>query len=164
MKFFEFLDPWIFMTPQTPTGGMMGVMWHLKWVETEVEPLETNHYGCRLLVSCYRAGNTVYSGQLWLQSVKLHYCGQGGYFSPWDPQYTIAFHSSHDTSTHVYIYCTDGLLTKKLETAPVHESLTFFITFSLSLSLPTSLPPSLPPSNLLHCQMLVDRIAMYVHM
>ena len=71
--------------------------------ETEVEPLETNHYGCRLLVGRYRAGNTVYSGQLWLQSVEFRYCGQGGYFSPRDPRYTIAFRSSRDTSTGSYI-------------------------------------------------------------
>ena len=65
--------------------------------------METNHYGCRLLVGRYQAGTTVYSGLLWLQSVEFRFCGQGGYFSPRDPRYTIAFRSSRDTSVGSYV-------------------------------------------------------------
>ena len=71
--------------------------------EDDSEPLEDHHYGCRLLVGRYQAGSVVYSGLLWVQSVEFRYCGQGGYFSPRDPRYTIAFRSSRDTSSGSYI-------------------------------------------------------------
>ena len=86
---FQFLDPLDLHDPSDPhwwnDGGHVasevGLLSHnivVQGGETEVEPLETNHYGCRLLVSCYRAGNTwstvVASGQaslLWPRGLFL---------------------------------------------------------------------------------------------
>ena len=86
-----------------PEVGLLSHNIVIQGGEDEREPLETNHYGCRLLVGRYQAGTTVYSGLLWLQSVEFRFCGQGGYFSPRDPRYTIAFRSSRDTSVGSYV-------------------------------------------------------------
>ena len=71
--------------------------------EEEDEPLEFHHYGCRLLVGSYSDQGFDYSGRLWLQSVEFRFCGQGGYFSPRDPRYSIAFRSSRETAAGSYV-------------------------------------------------------------
>ena len=76
----------------TPTGG-----------EHPEEPLEDHHYGCRLLVGEYTSTPFTYSGHLWMDSVEFRYCGQGGYFSPRDPRYSIAFRDSYDGAAGSYI-------------------------------------------------------------
>lgn len=117
---YDFLEPSDLDNPQP--GGMsvdsrwwndggkvapeVGLLSHnivIQGGEDEREPLESNHYGCRLLVGRYQAGGVVYSGHLRLQSVEFRFCGQGGYFSPRDPRYSIAFRSSRDTSVGSYI-------------------------------------------------------------
>ena len=87
----------------SPEVGLLSHNIVVQGGEDQSEPLETNHYGCRLLVGRYRAGTAVYSGLLWLDSVEFRYCGQGGYFSPRDPRYSIAFRSSRETSVGSYI-------------------------------------------------------------
>ena len=111
---FNFLDPtdlddtsdprwWNDEGTMAPEVGLLSHNIVVRGGEDEAEPLETNHYGCRLLVGRYRAGTTVYSGRVWLDSVEFRYCGQGGYFSPYDPRYSIAFRSSRETSVGSYI-------------------------------------------------------------
>lgn len=55
------------------------------------EPQERNYYGCRLLVGTYSNGASTFPGRLQLDSVELRFCGQGGFFTPADPRYAIAF-------------------------------------------------------------------------
>lgn len=38
-----------------------------------------------------------------MDSVEVRFCGQGGYFSPRDPRYSIAFRNSFETSSGSYI-------------------------------------------------------------
>ncbi len=71
--------------------------------EDPSEPLEQNHYGCRILVGEYFSGRFVYNGRLKIDSVEIRNCGQGGYFSPRDPRYSIAFANSFETSAGSYI-------------------------------------------------------------
>lgn len=117
---YDFLDPLDLDNPQP--GGLspdsqwwndggkvapeVGLLSHniiIQGGEDENEPLEHNHYGCRLLVGRYQVGTLTYGGHLQIQSVEFRYCGQGGYFSPQDPRYSIAFRSSRDTSADSYI-------------------------------------------------------------
>ena len=111
---FDFLEPSDLEDPSDPRwwndGGHVapevGLLSHnivVRGGEDGAEPLETNHYGCRLLVGRYRGGSSVYSGLLWLDSVEFSHCGQGGYFTPLDPRYSIAFRSSRDTSVGSYV-------------------------------------------------------------
>lgn len=65
--------------------------------------LEENHYGCRILIAEYATGSYVFHGRLNLDSVEIRYCGQGGYFSPRDPRYAIAFTNSFETSVGSYV-------------------------------------------------------------
>ena len=59
------------------------------------EPLDTHHYGCRILVGEYTSQQGyLYSGHVMMDSVEVRHCGQGGYFSPSDPRYAIAFKNS----------------------------------------------------------------------
>ena len=67
------------------------------------EPLEFNHYGCRLLAGSYSTSWFTFTGHLKLDSVEIRYCGQGGYFSPRDPRYAIAFRDSFNRSGGSYI-------------------------------------------------------------
>lgn len=56
------------------------------------EPLDEYHYGCRILVGEYTT-NTLYTytGTVNMDSVEIRHCGQGGYFSPIDPRYSLVF-------------------------------------------------------------------------
>lgn len=38
-----------------------------------------------------------------LDSVEIRFCGQGGYFSPRDPRYAIAFHNNFNNSSGSYV-------------------------------------------------------------
>ncbi len=77
----------------SPSGG-----------EDSDEPLEMHHYGCRILVGQYTSrGYTTYRGNLWMDSAEVRYCGQGGYFSPRDPRYSIAFRDNSAQSAGNYI-------------------------------------------------------------
>ena len=68
------------------------------------EPLEEYHYGCRILVGQFQSfSSTTYTGTLQMDSVEVRYCGQGGYFSPYDPRYSIAFHNCFDASHESYV-------------------------------------------------------------
>ena len=87
----------------SPEVGLLSHNIVIEGGEDSDEPLETHHYGCRLLVGQYQAGAWVYSGRLWLHSVEFRHCGQGGFFSPRDPRYSIAFRSSHETSAGSYV-------------------------------------------------------------
>ncbi len=81
-----------FLFPSLPLGG-----------EHSDEPLELHHYGCRLLVGSYSDDYFTYSGHLWIDSVEFRYCGQGGYYSPRDPRYSIAFQNNFDSSRSDYV-------------------------------------------------------------
>lgn len=65
--------------------------------------LEEHHYGCRILVGQYITHSYTFSGQLKMDSVEIRHCGQGGYFSPRDPRYSIAFRNCFETSMGSYI-------------------------------------------------------------
>ena len=67
------------------------------------QPLEQHHYGCRLLVGEYTSRGFTFSGHAWLDSVEFRFCGQGGYFSPRDPRYSIAFRNNFDSSIGSYV-------------------------------------------------------------
>ena len=67
------------------------------------QSLEDHHYGCRVLVGKYTTRGYSFHGHLKLDSVELRYCGQGGYFSPRDPRYAIAFHNNFNSSNGSYI-------------------------------------------------------------
>ena len=71
--------------------------------EDPSQPLEQHHYGCRLLVGQYSTRGYIFHGHLELESVELRYCGQGGYFSPRDPRYAIAFHNNFNYSNGSYV-------------------------------------------------------------
>jgi hypothetical protein len=71
--------------------------------EDAAEPLETHHYGCRILVGKYAVGSITLSGNLKLDSVEVRFCGQGGFFSPRDPRYAIAFRNNFKSSSGSYI-------------------------------------------------------------
>ena len=51
----------------------------------------------------YSVAGFTYTGRLQLDSVEFRFCGQGGYFSPTDPRYSIAFRNSFDSSEGSYI-------------------------------------------------------------
>lgn len=72
--------------------------------EDVVQPLETHHYGCRIFVGRYnmRQDFTIF-GNLKMDSVEVRFCGQGGYFSPRDPRYAIAFRNNFELSSESYI-------------------------------------------------------------
>ena len=67
------------------------------------EPQEWNYYGCRLLVGRYSNGVSTFPGRLQLDSVELRFCGQGGYFTPADPRYAIAFLNNFDSSVGSFV-------------------------------------------------------------
>ena len=67
------------------------------------DPQEVHHYGCRILVGRYTSRGFMYSGSLKMDSVEVRFCGQGGYFSPRDPRYSIAFRNNFDGSSESYI-------------------------------------------------------------
>ena len=67
------------------------------------EPLEYHHYGCRVLIGQYSYENFEFTGQAHFDSVEFRYCGQGGYFAPHDPRYSIAFKDMSDGSSRSYI-------------------------------------------------------------
>ena len=68
------------------------------------EPIEDHHYGCRILVGQFQSFTGItYTGTLQMDSVEVRYCGQGGYFSPYDPRYSLAFLNCFESSTESYI-------------------------------------------------------------
>lgn len=71
--------------------------------DSDEEPLEYHHYGCRVLVGQYSYENFEFTGQAHFDSVEFRYCGQGGYFAPHDPRYSIAFKDMSDGSRSSYI-------------------------------------------------------------
>ena len=87
----------------SPEVGLLSHNIVIQGGEDEEELLEHHHYGCRVLVGSYFAGGLVYSGRLWLHSVEIRFCGQGGYFSPRDPRYAIVFRGSRATSVGSYV-------------------------------------------------------------
>lgn len=71
--------------------------------EDPAQPLETHHYGCRILAGSYTSRGYTYISNLKLDSVEMRYCGQGGYFSPRDPRYSIAFRNNFASSNSSYV-------------------------------------------------------------
>jgi len=55
-------------------------------------------------VSQYTSRGYTYSGNLWMDSVEVRHCGQGGYFSPRDPRYSIAFRNNFGRSSGNYVH------------------------------------------------------------
>ena len=68
------------------------------------QPQEWNYYGCRLLVGTCSDGIYTFSGPVQIDSVEFRFCGQGGYFSPADPRYSIAFLDNFDDSIGSFIH------------------------------------------------------------
>ena len=72
--------------------------------EDPEEPLEYHHYGCRVLIGQYEYDdNEDFVGKAEFASVEFRYCGQGGYFSPFDPRYAIAFKDLSSDSQGNYV-------------------------------------------------------------
>ena len=71
--------------------------------ENPDQMLEQHHYGCRVLVGKYTTRGYTFRGHMKLDSVELRFCGQGGYFSPRDPRYAIAFRNNFNGSEQSYI-------------------------------------------------------------
>ena len=87
-----------------PEVGLLSRNIVIQGGEEESEPLELHHYGCRILIGQYKSSTGVrYSGFIRMDSVEIRHCGQGGYFSPRDPRYSIAFRNVFDMSSGSYI-------------------------------------------------------------
>lgn len=71
--------------------------------EDSEQPLETHHYGCRIFVGRHDTRLFSIPGNLKMDSVEVRFCGQGGYFSPRDPRYAIAFRNVFESSSGSYI-------------------------------------------------------------
>ena len=83
-----------------PEVGLLSHNIIIQGGEDELEPLEYNHYGCRILIGQYSSTlGFVYNGFVTIDSVEIRFCGQGGYFSPRDPRYSIAFKSSFESAS-----------------------------------------------------------------
>ena len=81
-----------------PEVGLLSRNIVIQGGEEQDEPLEMHHYGCRILIGQYRSSTlgVQYSGYVKMESVEVRYCGQGGYHSPRDPRYSIAFRNNFD--------------------------------------------------------------------
>ena len=90
----------IFTIEHTTT---MLLLWVFIGGEDHNQLLEDHHYGCRLLVGRYTTRGFTFHGHLELDSVEFRFCGQGGYFSPRDPRYAIAFHNNYNSSVGSYV-------------------------------------------------------------
>ena len=87
-----------------PEVGLLSRNIIIQGGENEAEPLEEHHYGCRILIGHYRSSIGVqYTGFIRMDSVEVRHCGQGGYHSPRDPRYSIAFRNCFDRSAGSYI-------------------------------------------------------------
>lgn len=88
----------------------MGLLTHniiIQGGEDPLEPLEEYHYGCRILVGQYEdLLSNRYTGHLLMNSVEVRHCGQGGYHSPRDPRYSIAFKNLLSFSDSSITQCT----------------------------------------------------------
>jgi len=72
--------------------------------EDPSEPLELDHYGCRILVGHYTDSHgDLQVGRAKIDSIEIRYCGQGGYFSPRDPRYSLVFKDLQDEGVNSYI-------------------------------------------------------------
>lgn len=68
------------------------------------EPQEFHHYGCRILIGRYTDNyGDQQVGRAQIDSVELRYCGQGGYFSPRDPRYSLVFKDLKDDGENSYV-------------------------------------------------------------
>ena len=76
----------------SPEVGLLSHNIVIQGGEDDEEPLEQHHYGCRILIGEYTTFLMyTYTGSVSIDSVEVRFCGQGGYFSPRDPRYSIAF-------------------------------------------------------------------------
>ena len=72
--------------------------------EDPSEPLELDHYGCRILVGHYTDSHgDLQVGRAKIDSIEIRYCGQGGYFSPRDPRYSLVFKDLQDEGVNSYV-------------------------------------------------------------
>jgi len=88
----------------SPEVGLLSRNIVIQGGEDPSEPLEHHHYGCRVLVGRYidSFGDT-HVGRTQIDSVELRYCGQGGYFSPRDPRYSLAFKDLKEDGAGSYV-------------------------------------------------------------
>lgn len=97
------IHPILYFTLHHSHNTLYSHNYELEGGEEAEEPLEAHHYGCRILASTYTYRGYTYSGNLWMDSVEVRFCGQGGYFSPRDPRYSIAFKDNSGESSGNYV-------------------------------------------------------------
>jgi len=88
----------------SPEVGLLSRNIIIQGGEDLSEPLEQHHYGCRVLVGRLTDsyGDT-HIGRALLDSVEIRYCGQGGYFSPRDPRYSLVFKDLKEDGASSYV-------------------------------------------------------------
>ena len=87
-----------------PEVGLLSRNIVIQGGEDPSEPLELHHYGCRILVGRYTDSyGDLQVGRAQIDSIELRYCGQGGYFSPRDPRYSLAFKDLDDDGASSYV-------------------------------------------------------------
>lgn len=76
----------------SPEVGLLSHNIIIQGGDDDIELLEEYHYGCRILVGEYTTSTLyTYTGTVNIDSVEIRHCGQGGYFSPIDPRYSLVF-------------------------------------------------------------------------
>ena len=95
---------WNDNSTMAPEVGLLSRNILIQGGEDPVEPLEFHHYGCRILIGRYRSTLGIqYSGFIKMEGVEVRHCGQGGYHSPRDPRYSIAFRNNFGNSVGSFI-------------------------------------------------------------
>ncbi len=86
----------------SPEVGVLSRNIIIQGGEDPEEPLEDYHYGCRILIGEYTTPSLyIYTGTVSFDSIEVRYCGQGGYFSPTDPRYSIAIKDIADSNSYI---------------------------------------------------------------
>ena len=87
-----------------PEVGLLSRNIVIQGGEHPSEPLEMHHYGCRILIGRYTDSHgDLQIGRAQIDSIEIHYCGQGGYFSARDPRYSLAFKDLKNDGANSYV-------------------------------------------------------------
>ena len=86
----------------SPEVGLLSHNIIIQGGEDPEEPQEEHHYGCRILIGEYTTSlQYTYTGTVAIDSIEVKYCGQGGYFSPLDPRYSIAIKDIVNSDSYI---------------------------------------------------------------
>ncbi len=85
----------------SPEVGLLSHNIIIQGGEDVDEPLEIHHYGCRIMIGEYSSAVSTYTGTVAIDSVEVRFCGQGGYFSPTDPRYSVVFKDIENSESYI---------------------------------------------------------------